>query len=106
MNVELLKTKALQLRAAINALKATDPAAAKLSMELEHLMKMAECGQIQSPMQWRDIPGRYLFTEEGLQQYPALEHAFAEFKIELTGGESPTLARLKRQMGETPSDGC
>ena len=47
-----------------------------------------------------DIPGRYLFTEEGLQQYAALEHAFAEFKIELTGGESPTLRRLKEQMGE------
>ncbi|MNY30802.1 hypothetical protein D3C86_1649290 [compost metagenome] len=49
-------------------------------------------------MEWRDIPGRYLFTEEGLQQYAALEQAFAEFKIELTGGESPTLRRLKAQM--------
>lgn len=46
-------------------------------------------------MEWREIPGRYLFAEEGLQQYAELEHAFAEFRIELTGGESPILRRLK-----------
>ena len=100
MNIEKLKEKALKLRAAIDALKAQDPAAAKLAVELEPLLVLAETGQIRTPMEWRDIPGRYLFTEEGLQQYAALEHAFAEFKIELTGGESPTLRRLKEQMGE------
>ncbi|MCX2899357.1 hypothetical protein [Pseudomonas mandelii] len=103
MNIEKLKEKALKLRAAIDALKAQDPAAAKLAVELEPLLILAETGQIRTPMEWRDIPGRYLFTEEGLQQYAALEHAFAEFKIELTGGESPTLRRLKEQMGEKNS---
>ncbi|MCA4960491.1 hypothetical protein [Pseudomonas sp. Y24-6] len=105
MNIEKLKEKALKLRAAIDALKAQDPAAAKLAVELEPLLVLAETGQIRTPMEWRDIPGRYLFTEEGLQQYAALEHAFAEFKIELTGGESPTLRRLKEQMGEKKNSG-
>ena len=105
MNIEKLKEKALKLRAAIDALKAQDPAAAKLAVELEPLLILAETGQIRTPMEWRDIPGRYLFTEEGLQQYAALEHAFAEFKIELTGGESPTLRRLKEQMGEKKNSG-
>lgn len=105
MNIEKLKEKALKLRAAIDALKAQDPAAAKLAVELEPLLVLAETGQIRTPMEWRDIPGRYLFTEEGLQQYAALEHAFAEFKIELTGGESPTLRRLKEQMGEQKNIG-
>jgi hypothetical protein len=100
MKIENLKEKALKLRAAIDALKAQDPAAAKLAVELEPLLVLAETGQIRTPMEWRDIPGRYLFTEEGLQQYAELEHAFAEFKIELTGGESPTLRRLKAQMEE------
>ena len=105
MNIEKLKEKALKLRAAIDALKAQDPAAAKLAVELEPLLVLAETGQIRTPMEWRDIPGRYLFTEEGLQQYAALEHAFAEFKIELTGGESPTRRRLKEQMGEKKNSG-
>jgi hypothetical protein len=100
MKIEKLKEKALKLRAAIDALKAQDPAAAKLAVELEPLLVLAERDQIRTPMEWRDIPGRYLFTEEGLQQYAALEQAFAEFKIELTGGESPTLRRLKAQMEE------
>lgn len=100
MKIENLKEKALKLRAAIDALKAKDPAAAKLAVELEPLLILAERGQIWASMEWRDIPGRYLFTEEGLQQYADLEHAFAEFKIELTGGESPTLRRLKAQMEE------
>lgn len=100
MKIEKLKEKALKLRAAIDALKAQDPAAAKLAVELEPLLVLAERDQIRTPMEWRDIPGRYLFTEEGLQQYAELEHAFAEFKIELTGGESPTLRRLKAQMEE------
>ena len=105
MNIEKLKEKALKLRAAIDALKAQDPAAAKLAVELEPLLVLAETGQIRTPMEWRDIPGRYLFTEEGVQQYAALEHALAEFKIELTGGESPTLRRLKEQMGEKKNSG-
>ncbi|WP_150764568.1 hypothetical protein [Pseudomonas fluorescens] len=105
MKIENLKEKALKLRAAIDALKAQDPAAAKLAVELEPLLVLAETGQIRTPMEWRDIPGRYLFTEEGLQQYAALEQAFAEFKIELTGGESQTLRRLKAQMEEKKNSG-
>ena len=105
MKIENLKEKALKLRAAIDALKAKDSAAAKLAVELEPLLILAERGQIRAPMEWRDIPGRYLFTEEGLQQYADLEHAFAEFKIELTGGESPTLRRLKAQMEEKKNSG-
>ena len=105
MKIENLKEKALKLRAAIDALKAQDPATAKLAVELEPLLVLAERDQIRTPMEWRDIPGRYLFTEEGLQQYAALEQAFAEFKIELTGGESPTLRRLKAQMEEKKNSG-
>jgi hypothetical protein len=64
-------------------------------------MDRAERDQIRTPLEWRDIPGRFLFTEDGLQQYAELELAFAEFKIELTGGESPTLLRLKAQMARS-----
>ena len=98
MNIEKLKEKTLKLRSAIDALKAKDPAVTQLDLELAPLMDRAERSQIRTPLEWRDIPGRYLFTEHGLQQFAELELAFAEFKIELTGGESPTLLRLKAQM--------
>jgi len=98
MDSEKLKEKTLKLRSAIDALKAKDPAVTQLDLELSPLMDRAERGQIRTPLEWRDIPGRYLFTEHGLQQYAELELAFAEFKIELTGGESPTLLRLKARM--------
>lgn len=101
MNSETLKQKSLKLRLIIDSLKAQDPAAMKLSVELEPLLKAADQERIRTPMEWRDIPGRYLFTEEGLQQYADLEHAFAEFRIELTGGESPTLRKLKARMGRS-----
>lgn len=105
MNTETLKQKSLQLRLVLDSLKAKDPAAMKLILELEPLLNAADQQLIRSPMEWRDIPGRYLFTEEGLQQYADLEHAFAEFRIELTGGESPTLSKLKASMGEKPQQG-
>ncbi|WDM61470.1 hypothetical protein K4A76_11190 [Pseudomonas sp. NEEL19] len=102
MNTEKLRQKSVKLRLLIDSLKAQDPAAMKLSVELEPLLHAAEQQLIHCAMEWRDIPGHYLFTEEGLQQYADLEHAFAEFRIELTGGESATLARLKASMGEKP----
>ena len=101
MDIEKLKETALKLRSAIDALKAMDPAVTRLDQELAPLMDRADRGQIRTPLEWRDIPGRFLFTEEGLQQYAELELAFAEFKIELTGGESPTLLRLKVQIARS-----
>jgi hypothetical protein len=100
MDIEKLKEKTLRLRSTIDALMAEDPAVAQLDLELAPLMDRAERGRIRTPLEWRDIPGCYLFTEDGLQQYAELELAFAVFKIELIGGESPTLRRLKTQMEE------
>jgi len=41
MDIEKLKEKTLKLRAAIDALKAKDPAAAKLDLEMAPLMDLA-----------------------------------------------------------------
>ncbi|WP_183138747.1 hypothetical protein [Pseudomonas syringae group genomosp. 3] len=100
MDIEKLKQKTQKLREAIEDLEKSDHVVEKLRIEIEPLMKLAESGMIPAKLQWRDIPGRYLFTEESLQQYRLLEHAFAEFRIELTGGETPLLRKLKREMGE------
>ncbi|MGE7989481.1 hypothetical protein ACQKPE_00205 [Pseudomonas sp. NPDC089554] len=103
MDIYALRQKSIALRVIIDRLKSCDPAAMKLSTALNPLLYAAEQQRIRTPVEWRDIPGRYLFTEAGLQQYADLEHAFAEFRIELTGGESPTLRRLKESMNEKPN---
>ncbi|WP_081336946.1 hypothetical protein [Pseudomonas putida] len=59
-NTEALKRKSLTLRLIIDSLKAQNTAAMKLSIELEPLMKAVDQHLIRSPMEWRDIPGRYL----------------------------------------------
>lgn len=51
MNLETLKEKAQKLRAVISALKASDPAAARLSIELEPLNARAERKEIDTPIQ-------------------------------------------------------
>jgi hypothetical protein len=33
-----------------------------------------------------------------LRRYPALEQAFARFRIEATGGESPALRKLRGEL--------
>jgi hypothetical protein len=105
INRESIEENVFKLRVALNALMAESSAAYELALVLEPLLILAERGQILTPMGWRDIPGRHFFTEQGLQQYHKLEHTFAEFKIELTGGESPTLRRLKAQMEEKKNSG-
>ncbi|ELP96776.1 hypothetical protein A987_23770 [Pseudomonas syringae BRIP34881] len=104
MDIEKLKQKTQKLREVIEDLKKSDHVVETFRAEIEPLMELAEFGIITAKLQWEDIPGRYLFTEEGLQQYSHLEHAFAEFRIELTGGETPLLRRLKREMGEELSE--
>ena len=58
MNIETLKQKSLKLRLIIDSLKAQDPCATKLSVELEPLLKAADQERIRIPMEWGDIPGR------------------------------------------------
>ncbi|WP_057419407.1 hypothetical protein, partial [Pseudomonas syringae group genomosp. 3] len=69
MDIEKLKQKTQKLREAIEDLEKSDHVVEKLRIEIEPLMKLAESGMIPVKLQWRDIPGRYLFTEESLQQY-------------------------------------
>lgn len=100
MNIQALKTTAHALRIKLDFYKDQDPAAAALYAQMEPWLNQAEHGQITAPVQWRDLHGHYLFTEEGLQQYQDLERAYAAFCIELTGGETPALRLLRQQMGE------
>lgn len=43
------------------------------------------------------MPGAYFFNEGQLRQYPDLESAYADFKIEVTGGETPALRMFREE---------
>lgn len=62
---------------------------------LSGLIADAQNGSVTHLMEWRDVPGAYYFSEGNLRKYRDLESAYAEFKIELTGGESSVLRELR-----------
>ena len=74
-----------------------DTEVADLRGAVEPLLALALAGSggLAAPLPWGDIPGGRYFTEGGLRRYPGLEQAFARFRIEATGGESPALRKLR-----------
>ena len=51
-----------------------------------------------APLPWGDIPGGRYFNEGGLRRYAELEQAFARFRTEATGGDSPALRKLRGEI--------
>lgn len=90
-----LKAAALNLETELKAYAGLDAEAAEPYADLRPLLKLVIEGAITTPWEWGQIPGRYRFSERGLQAYEALEQAFATFCIELTGGETPALKWMR-----------
>jgi hypothetical protein len=95
MDQVLLVRSAERLEEVISKYSSADTEVRGPFESLSKLIADARAGKIVSPMEWRDVPGAYGFTEGGLQKYADLEIAYAEFKIEITGGESPFLRNLR-----------
>lgn len=98
MNIPRLKELAIALEYQLSAHSTIDAEAAALHADLKPLLIQAKAGTLTTPIEVRDVPGRYRFTERNLQQYRDLENAFADFSIEATGGETPALKWLQEQM--------
>lgn len=98
MNQELLKARALDLQQLLLRHAQADAEAASLLAALSALIKPAIAGAIGAPLAWGDVPGAAFFSEGGLRRFSDLESAYAAFKIELTGGESPALRNLRSKM--------
>jgi hypothetical protein len=73
-------------------------AAAGLHVALGPLISDAHSGSLVQPIEWSAIPGGWLFAEGILRAYPDLENAYAEFKTEVTGGESDVLRKVRRRI--------
>lgn len=91
MDSEKIKIAAVRLEGLLLGYSRHDGEVTNLLNALRPLLVKAKDGRIFSPMEWRDIPGGVLFTEGLLRKYRDLEDAFAEFRIELTGGDNPIL---------------
>ncbi|WP_153242592.1 hypothetical protein [Frateuria defendens] len=96
MNKDLLRQKAEVLLQLLRKYSSVNPEAREVLLSLQDLLdKSIDC-EVTSPLEWRSIPGAYQFNEGSLRQYGDLEGAFAEFRIEITGGESPALRLLRK----------
>jgi hypothetical protein len=100
MDQRLLKKSAENLEKVISKYASTDAEVDGLYKSLSTLIADARAGEIILPVQWEDVPGAYGFLEGGLRQYRDLEAAYASFKIEVTGGESPLLKSLRLKQAD------
>ncbi|OEZ58412.1 hypothetical protein [Janthinobacterium lividum] len=98
MDQQRLQAHAAELEQLLARLGPADGEVADLRSALEPLLALAGSGALSAPLPWGDIPGGRYFTEGGLRQYPELEQAFARFRIEATGGESPALRKLRGEL--------
>ena len=98
MDQQRLQASAAELAQWLARLASADGEGADLRSALEPLLALAGSGALTAPLPWGDIPGGRYFTEGGLRRYPGLEQAFARFRIEATGGESPALRKLRGEI--------
>ena len=98
MDQSRLQACTAELEQLLARLAPADGEVADLRSAVEPLLALAGSGALSAPLPWGDIPGGRYFTEGGLRQYPGLEQAFARFRIEATGGESPALRKLRGEI--------
>jgi hypothetical protein len=98
MNQQQLQARAMELDQLLARLAPGDAEAADLHSALRPLLAQALAGTLGMPLAWGDIPGARLFTEGRLRRLAELEQAYARFRIEASGGESPALRKLRGDM--------
>lgn len=91
MNTTKLRNTALHLQDKLEEYSKLDPEVTALYSDLKPLLELAKAGNLSEPIQVGALPGSYRFTEKNLQQYGELEDAYADFSIEVTGGEPLSL---------------
>jgi hypothetical protein len=97
MDHDLLSRSAEKLNQLLLQYSEVDIEARELQGELSLIIRDVLSGKIVTPVEWRNIPGSYYFTEGSLRKYGDLETAYSDFKIEITGGESPVLRKLRQK---------
>lgn len=96
--------KAELRRAAVSLEKELDKELS-LPSDLKHLRKSLKAVigksvrmEINSPVEESSIPGAYQFNEGVMREFPDLEEAYIEFRIQLSGGVSSTMQSILDSM--------
>jgi hypothetical protein len=95
MDQVVLAATAEKLEKILQQYAPVDSNVSGLLRALAGVIALARAGKILAPLDARDIPGGYMFVEGELREYSELELAYAEFRIEATGGETPLLRELR-----------
>ena len=98
MDQQRLQAHVAELEQLLARLAPNDGEVADLCSALEPLLALAGSGALSAPLPWGDIPGGRYFNDGSLRRYPELEQAFARFRIEATGGDSPALRKLRGEI--------
>lgn len=91
-----LQDAARELRVQLNAHLDKNGYVSQLLLGLEPWLTLAETGRISHPVDSGNIPGAYLFTEQGLQEYNDLDKAYSHFIIQISG-RGKMVEELKRR---------
>lgn len=94
MDIKKLKNFASKLETVLNQYSASDREVKLLSESLKDHIDMGKQGKITAPLEYQSVPGSYFFNEGNLRKYADLEEAYAEFRIEITGGETKEVRNL------------
>lgn len=97
MNQELLRQRAEELNLLLSHYAQVNEDAKALLNALSAYIQNALSGMVLSPVEWKSIPGDRMFDEGKFRELPQLERAFSDFKVEMTGGETPVLKKLRME---------
>ena len=97
-NDKLLKA-ALRLKKVFTE-HAADSTVSGIYASLAPLIEDSINGDIVNALDWENIPCGYFFIENNDDKYSELESAYANWKIEITGGETSALRKLKEDMSK------
>jgi hypothetical protein len=100
MNQPLLHQRAAELKELLYRYAPENEEAKELLKALYVYIQRSLDGTISAPLEWSAIPGGRMFDEGTLGELPGLEAAYAAFKIEITGGPSDVLRKLRQQTAE------
>ena len=84
MNIELLKTTAVQLKQLLQLQAPVLPRASRMLQVLTPILDAAIAGQITKPYDIGDVPYTYPFSNGDMHDIPDIEEAFARFANALT----------------------
>lgn len=99
MNDAKLRDAAQELQTELAKYAPEYSGVAALQQSLSPFITKALSGQIQPPLEWRDIPGDRTFEETELRTLSGLQNAYANFKFAATGGEPAWVQQLRDRRG-------